>query len=384
MRRFSAYSPHKTKEAAVSAKKYIYEKDEWPELKFDESTIRDMLSQVYHGHGRLFGKLDSFGFGVQNEIELNAVTGEIVASSAIEGERIDYRSVRSSVAKRLRLDVAGIPDIYPDHYTEGIIEMALDATQNYLAPITDERLFNWHAALFPTGRSGNHRITVAAYRIEGMQIVSGAIGNEKVHYKAPPPECVPSEMRAFLKWLGEDQGLDPFVKACLAHLRFESIHPFDDGNGRIGRAIADLLLARAEKGSKRYYSLSAQLLKERKEYYKQIERTTGGAGSIEEWLLWLLGCLIRAMESSEEALEQAKQKKTLFDSWRNIPMNERQLKIVNMMADGFEGKLTTSKWAKLCKCSQDTALRDIDDLLTKGVLLRSAEGGRSTSYAIIN
>lgn len=365
------------------AKKYIYDGDNWPGLSFDESAVRDALSQVYHVHGRLFGRLDSLGFAVKNGLLLSALSNEIVDSSAIEGERIDLRSVQSSVARRLGLDTGGLDEVFPDHYTEGVIEMALEASQNYDMPVTKERLCNWHGALFPTGRSGNYRITVAAYRTEGMQIVSGALGNEKVHYTAPEANRVPNEMKSFIKWVETEQRLDPFVKASIAHLRFEAIHPFDDGNGRIGRAIADLLLARAEKSAKRYYSLSSQLLKERNDYYKQLEWAQKLSGEIDQWVEWFLCCLVRAMETSEESIGKAIQKSRLFDMWRKTPMNDRQQKMMNKLFEGFKGKLTTDKWAKICKCSHDTALRDIDDLITKGILLRSPEGGRSTSYDIV-
>ena len=366
----------------MKTKKYIHERDDWPELEFDESTVRDVLSQVYYVYGRLFGSLKVLGFGVQAELQLNAISDEIVNSSAIEGEHIDPLSVKSSIARRLGLDVAGMDEVFPDHYTEGVIEMALEATQNYHAPVTDERLFGWHAALFPTGWSGNYRIIVGDYRTEVMQIVSGGIGKEKVHYVAPAPERVPGEMSSFIKWLETEHDLDPFVKAGIAHFRFEVIHPFDDGNGRIGRAISDLLLARAEKSEKRYYSLSSQFLKERKDYYKQLEWASKTSGDINKWVEWFLGCLVRSMETSENAIEKALKKAQFFDKWRTVPMNERQQKMVNRLFNGFKGKLTGPKWAKLCKCSEDTALRDINDLIAKGILLRSPEGGRNTSYEI--
>ena len=367
----------------MCAKKYIYNSDNWPVLHFDENEIRDVLSQVYYVHGRLFGRLDTLGFGVRDGLLLNAVSYEIVDSSAIEGEQINLRSVQSSVARRLGLDAAGAEWGFADHYTEGIIEMALDATGNYHLPVTDDRLAGWHAALFPTGRSGGYRISVAAYRTGDMQIVSGPVGKEKIHYVAPEPKRVPGEMESFLKWLEAEQGTDPFVKAAIAHLRFETIHPFDDGNGRIGRALVDLLLSRAEKTTKRYYTLSSQLLKERNDYYKQLEAAQKYSGDVSNWIHWFLECLVRAMETSEKAIEKARQKSKLFDNWRRIPMNERQLKMLNKLVEGFEGKLTTSKWGKLCKCSQDTALRDIEDLIKKGILKKSSEGGRSTSYELV-
>ena len=364
-------------------RKYIYERAGWPVMKYDESALHDSLVRFYNAQGRLFGKLDALGFDVQNALMLNAVSDEVVTSSEIEGEKLNRSSVRSSVAKRLGLETAGLTYAAADHYTEGIIDMALDATQQYILPVTDERLFGWHAALFPAGRSGIYRITTGAYRLDEISVVSGAVGREKEHYRAPAPECVPNEMTLFLEWLEAKQRIDPYVKAAIAHLWFESIHPFDDGNGRIGRAIADLLLARAENSSKRYYSLSSQLLKERKAYYDELEFATCYSDDIGKWIAWFIGCLQRAVESSEEKLEKAKQKTVIFEQLRNIAINARQTSVLNLLIEGFEGKLTTSKWAKLCKCSHDTALRDIDDLLAKGVLKRSQEGGRSTSYDMV-
>ena len=363
-------------------KKYIHETAGWPEIKYDESAINDSLIRFYRAQGRLFGKLDVLGFDVQIELQLNAVSDEIVASSEIEGEALNKSSVRSSVAKRLGIETAGIDEVYTNHYTEGVVEMTLDATQQYAQQVTDERLFGWHAALFPSGRSGFRRITAGAYRLDEMSIVSGVAGKEKVHYTAPAPERVPGEMERFLEWLEEKQDVDPYVKAGIAHFWFESIHPFDDGNGRIGRAIADLLLARAENSVKRYYSLSSQVLKERKAYYHELESAQHYTGDAGRWINWFLGCLERAVETSEEKLEKAKQKAALFDQFRNTAMNKRQISVLNRLFDGFEGKLTTAKWAKLCACSHDTALRDIEDLIKKGILLRSAEGGRSTSYEL--
>ena len=365
------------------AKKYIYHRDDWPELAFDQGAIGEALSLVYLTQGKLFGKLDALGFDVQNKLLLGTVSDEIMSSFEIEGERLNVSGVRSSVARRLGLENAGLTTISPDHYTEGVVEMALEATQNYSASLTDERLFGWHAALFPTGRSGIHRIVAGGWRPKEIEIVYGPLGHEKVHFRGPAPERVPSEMKYFLEWLEGGQNIDPFVKAGLAHLRFEAIHPFEDGNGRIGRAIADLQLARAEKTPYRYYSLSSQFLKERKAYYSELESATKFSGDATMWLIWFLGSLVRAMKASEAILEKAKEKARYFEKWKNISINERQLKIVNMLLDGFEGKLTTSKWAKLCKCSHDTALRDIENLIGKKVLARSKEGGRSTSYDLI-
>jgi len=362
--------------------KYIHETPKWPDLEYDISALQNPLMKLYNVHGRLFGKLDALGFDVQNDLFLSAVSDEVVTSSEIEGESLNRSSVRSSVAKRLGIETAGITDTHTNHYTQGVVDMALNATQQYSMQVTNERLYGWHAALFPTGYSGIRSITVGSYRVNEMSIVSGAVGKEKVHYIAPASERVPSEMERFLNWLDGRQETDPYVKAGIAHFWFESIHPFDDGNGRIGRAIADLMLARAEDSSKRYYSLSSQFLKERTAYYNELEAAQRYNGKIEQWIVWFIECLTRAIESSEEKLENAKQKAVIFDQYRKINLNNRQTSMLNRLIDGFEGKLTTAKWAKLCKCSHDTALRDIEDLIDKGILLRSAEGGRSTSYTM--
>jgi len=364
-------------------KRYIHERTDWPEMHIDERVLQEPLIRLHHALGRLLGKLDALGFDVQRELLLSSVSDEVVTSSEIEGELLNRSSVRSSVARRLGLDTAGIPEASSDRYTEGAIDMALDATQNYSMSINDERLYGWHAALFPTGRSGLRRITAGAYRLDDIEIVSGAIGREKVHYRAPAPERVPEEMLKFLVWVEAEQEIDPYVKAGIGHLWFELIHPFDDGNGRIGRAIADLLLARAENSPMRFYSLSSQLLKERKAYYDELEAASAYAGDAGRWVVWFLGCLTRAIEASEERLESAKKKAVFFERLKSVALNERQASMVSRVIDGFEGKLTTAKWAKLCKCSHDTALRDIDDLIGKGVLRRSDEGGRSTSYELI-
>jgi len=364
-------------------KKFIHETTEWPYMKYDDKKLYESLMLFYRAHGRLHGKLDFLGFDIKNDLILNAVSDEVVDSSEIEGEILNRSGVRSSVAKRLGIETTGITDIQIDHYTEGVIEMALDATQNYIEKITDERLFGWHAALFPTGRSGIRNINVGSYRQNEMSIVSGALGRERIHYIAPAPERVPREMQKFLNWLEEKCEIDPYIKAGIAHFWFESIHPFDDGNGRIGRAIADLLLARADKSSQRFYSLSSQFLKERNDYYNVLESAQKYTGQIEYWLSWFIGCLTRAVEASEEKLEKAKHKTMIFDKIRNISMNQRQITILNKMIEGFEGKLTTAKWAKICKCSHDTALRDIDELIEKGILKRSTGGGRSTSYEMM-
>ena len=364
-------------------KKYIYDKVGWTEMKIDTNQLLEPLNSFYHAQGLLFGKLDALGFDVQNELLINAISDEVVTSSEIEGEHLDRSDVRSSVARRLGLETAGLENTYANHYTEGVVDMVLDATRNYYN-ITEDRLFDWHCALFPTGRSGFQKITVGAYRTGKMEIVSGPSGKEHVHYVAPKPERVSDDMDVLLNWLEAYNDIDPYIKSAIAHLWFESIHPFDDGNGRIGRAISDHLLARAEKNANRYYSLSSQLLKERKSYYNELEVAQKYTGDLNRWVIWFIECLTRAVLSSITRLETAKQKAALFDKLRNTALNKRQNIMINKLVDGFEGKLTTSKWAKLCKCSDDTALRDIDDLINKGVLLRSPEGGRSTAYLLNN
>ena len=303
-------------------KKYIYERADWPEMKFDESLLREPLIQLHRTQGKLFGKLDALGFDVQDELRLNAVSDEVVSSSVIEGEKLNRSSVRSSVARKLGIETAGIPDVPASHYTESVVDMALDATQNYSIPVTDERLFGWHSALFPTGRSGIRSITTGAYRVEGIAVVSGVIGKEKTHYEAPAPERVPDEMNMLLEWIEAGQGMDPYIKTAIAHLWFELIHPFDDGNGRIGRAVADLLLARAENSPKRYYSLSSQLMLERKAYYDELEAASEYTGDVGRWVAWFLGCVLRAVEASDAMLEGSKQKARFFEQIRNTAMNE--------------------------------------------------------------
>jgi len=364
-------------------KKYIHDREDWPATTVNEGLVRDALHKFHGAHGRLLGKLDALGFAVQNELMLNSVSDEIVTSSEIEGETLNRSSVRSSVAKRLGIETAGLDKGALDHYTEGVVEMALDATQNFDKPLDEERLFSWHTALFPMGRSGIRKITVGAYRSEEMTIVSGPFGKEKVHYRAPAPERVTFEMHRLFSWIEEKQDIDPYIKAGLSHLWFELIHPFDDGNGRIGRAVADLLLARAEESSKRYYSISSQFLKERKAYYDELDLASRFTGDVTRWTGWFLGCLLRAVLSSDEMIEKSKEKALIFDKLRNLALSERQILMMNRLIEGFEGKLTSAKWAKICKCSHDTALRDIEDLISKGVLVRSAEGGRSTSYDLI-
>jgi len=361
----------------------IHELSGWPELVWDAARLTPLLAKVRHRQGRLIGRMEGLGFSLRSEASLSALTADVVKSSAIEGEVLDVEQVRSSIARQLGLDVASIGPASRD--VEGIVEMMLDATQHYADPVTAERLFGWHALLFPTGRSGMRRITVGAWRpVEAgaMQVVSGPIGRESVHFEAPEAARLEAEMAAFLKWLNTDGNVDPVLKAGIAHFHFVTIHPFEDGNGRIGRAIADLELARADSTSERFYSMSAQIESERKDYYLQLERGQRGSLDITLWLEWFLQCLGRAIEAAEQTLSGVLLKAKRWDQINREPVNERQRKILNRLIDGFEGKLTTSKYGKIAKCSEDTALRDIQSLIKRGILTQNEGGGRSTSYSL--
>lgn len=363
---------------------YIHERSGWPELAWDAARLAPLLAEVRHRQGRLIGRMESLGFSLRSEASLSTLTTDVVKSSAIEGEILDTGQVKSSIARKLGLDVAGIGPASRD--VEGIVEMMLDATQHYADPVTAERLFGWHASLFPTGRSGMRRITVGAWRpVEAgaMQVVSGPIGRESVHFEAPSAEKLEAEMTAFLEWLNTNGNVDPVLKAGIAHFHFVTIHPFEDGNGRIGRAIADLMLARADGTSERFYSMSAQIEAERKEYYLQLERGQRGSLDITNWLEWFLQCLGHAIEGAEDALSGVLRKAKLWDRINHEPVNERQRKVLNRLIDGFEGKLTTSKYAKIAKCSEDTALRDIQALIKRSILTQNEGGGRSTSYSLV-
>ena len=362
---------------------YIHELSGWPELVWDAARLTPLLAKVRHRQGRLIGRMEGLGFSLRSEASLSALTADVVKSSAIEGEVLDVEQVRSSIARKLGLDVASISPASRD--VEGIVEMMLDATQHYADPVTAERLFGWHASLFPTGRSGMRRITVGAWRpVEAgaMQVVSGPIERESVHFEAPEAARLEAEMAAFLKWLNTDGNVDPVLKAGIAHFHFVTMHPFEDGNGRIGRAIADLELARADSTSERFYSMSAQIESERKEYYLQLERGQRGSLDITLWLEWFLQCLGRAIEAAEQTLSGVLRKAKRWDQINHEPVNERQRKILNRLIDGFEGKLTTSKYGKIAKCSEDTALRDIQSLIKRGILTQNEGGGRSTSYSL--
>jgi len=365
--------------------RYIHELNNWPKFQFSESEIAKPLAATRHRQGRLIGKMEGLGFRLRVEASLQTITEEVVKSSEIEGETLDRDQVRSSIARRLGIDIGALAPA--DRHVEGVVEMMLDATENYAKPLTEERLLGWHAALFPTGRSGIAKIAIGGWRTDktgAMQVVSGPIGREHVHYQAPVADRLGTEMQAFLAWFNNDDGAtDPVIKAAIAHLWFVTIHPFDDGNGRIARAIADQALARSEKCAQRFYSMSAQIRKERSDYYSILERTQKGDLDITAWLAWFLVCLDRAFDGAEMILAVVLRKARFWERHAGADFNDRQRRVINRLLDGFEGKLTTSKWAKLVKTSQDTALRDIDDLIRRGVLTRDAAGGRSTSYSLV-
>ncbi len=306
---------------------------------------------------------------------------ELISSSEIEGIVLNPKSVRSSIARRLGIEEDGM--LIEDHYVEGLVDVMLDAVHNCRSPLTKERLFAWHTALFPMGRSGMYKITVANWRTgeEKMQVVSGAFGHEKVHYEAPPSEDIPNEMCRLIEW-SNSSDLSPFIMAAVAHLWFVTIHPFDDGNGRISRTLADMFLSRLDVDSVRYYSMSAEINQNKKSYYEILERTQKGDLDITEWILWFFDCLEKAISRASSTIERTLQKAEYWEKYRDVEINERQRKVINRLWDGFDGKLTSSKWAKQCHCSQDTALRDINDLITKGMLRNSGEGGRSSNYIL--
>jgi Fic family protein len=366
--------------ASSMMSKYIYQQPGWPNFSWDNDKLATLLADVRHRQGRLLGRMGALGFQLQSEAVLETMTVEILKSNEIEGELLNRTRVRSSLARRLGMDKVG--EELQDRHIDGIVDMMLDATQKYLAPLTDERLFGWHACMFPTGRSGMYKIMVADWRKDAMQIVSGGMGYEKVHYAAPPAESVGVEMQRFLEWFNADIPLDPVIKAGIAHLWFETIHPFDDGNGRIGRAILDMQLARADGCPQRFYSLSAQLQKERKTYYDLLESSQKGRLDITPWLEWFLHCCNRALSATEDVLATVLYKAEFWERIRNASLHARQIKMLNMMLDGFEGHMTAAKWAKLAKCSHDTALRDIQSLLDLKILQKGEAGGRSTAYGL--
>lgn len=362
---------------------FVWELPDWPGFRWDQALLAIPLAQTRHEQGRLLGRMESLGLLLREQADLQTLTQDVVKSSEIEGENLDPDVVRSSIARRLGIDVGGLRPA--DRAVDGVVEMTLDATRKFDQPLTAERLFAWHACLFPTGRSGMRKIRVGAWRDDGtgpMRVVSGPYGRERVHFVAPPGSRLEAEMSAFLDWLNGETEIDSILKAGLAHLWLVTIHPFDDGNGRIARAVADMALARSDRSAQRFYSMSAQIRLERNAYYDALERAQKGSMEVTDWQAWFLGCLARAIAGARETLASVLLKARFWDRFATEPLNRRQVTVLNRVFDGLEGKLTSSKWAKLAKCSQDTAYRDIVDLMARGILRKNPGGGRSTSYTL--
>ena len=367
--------------------RYIWQLPDWPHLAFDATALAAPLAQVHRAQGMLAGRMAELGLAQRDQATLQVLTQEVITTSAIEGERLDLDAVRSSVARKLGLDIGALAP--SDRHVDGVVDVVLDATRNFDQPLTPERLFGWHAALFPTGFSGRTRITVAAWRTDAsgpMQVVSGQniddMGRENVHFEAPPAATLPAQTQAFFDWFEAAPVGDAIIKAGLAHLWLVTLHPFDDGNGRLSRAVGDMALARAEGTHQRFYSFSAQIQRERKDYYDQLEATQKGPLDVTPWLHWFLGCLLRAVQGADATLAGVLDKAQFWQRWAGTPMNARQTLVLNRVLDGMEGKLTNAKWAAMGKCSADTALRDINDLLERGVLRRLEGGGRSVGYEL--
>ena len=362
---------------------YIHELQDWPRFEWSWESLAEPLADVRHRQGRLIGHMEALGFNLRQEAILQTLTTDVLKSSEIEGEKLDAEQVRSSIARRLGMDIGALKPA--DRNAEGIVEMMLDATHHYDQPLTAERLFSWHASLFSTGRSGMTKIRAGVWRDDStgpMEVVSGPIGKEHVHFQAPQAKQLDGQMQAFLDWFNTNADIDPVLKAGLAHLWFVTIHPFDDGNGRIARAIADMALARSENSPQRFYSMSAQIRQERAAYYDILEGAQKGTMDVTPWMEWFLGCLGRAIDGAQTTLGAVLTKARFWEGIQGVSLNERQRLVLNRLLDDFEGKLTTSKYAKLAKCSQDTALRDILSIVERGILVRNPEGGRSTSYVL--
>lgn len=365
---------------------YLWQLPDWPAWRFDAAALAAPLARVHQAQGHLRGRMTALGMAQRAQTTLQVLTEDVVKTSEIEGDALNRETVRSSIARRLGVDIGALAPV--DRHVEGVVDMVLDATGRYAEPLTAERLFGWHAALFPTGYSGMSRIRIGAWRDDAtgpMQVVSGPVGRRKLHYEAPPAAQLDAETARFLRWLGDERAQavgDPVLHAGLAHLWLVTLHPFDDGNGRISRAVGDLMLARAEQSGQRFYSLSGQIQRERNDYYDQLEAAQKGSMDVTAWLAWFLGCLLRAIEGADATVGVVLKKSTFWQRWAEVPMNARQTKLVNRLLDGFDGKLTNAKWAAIAKCSADTALRDINDLLDKGMLVKSAASGRSTSYEL--
>jgi Fic family protein len=362
---------------------YLWQQADWPHWRFDTAVLAEPLAQTHRAQGHLLGRMAELGMAERQQATLRVLTQEVVKTSEIEGERLNMEAVRSSIARRLGVDIGALAP--PDRHVDGVVDMVLDATGRFDQTLTPERLFSWHAALFPTGFSGMSRIRVGAWRDDAsgpMQVVSGYVGREKVHYQAPPAHTLDKETTRFLEWFNADTVGDALIKAGLAHLWLVTLHPFEDGNGRISRAVGDMALARADGTPQRFYSLSAQIQRERKDYYDQLETTQKGSMDVTPWLAWFLACMLRAVLGAEETLATVLGKAQFWQRCAGTSMNERQIKLINRLLDGFEGKLTSAKWAIIAKCSTDTALRDINELLVRGVLRKLEGGGRSTGYEL--
>ena len=362
---------------------YIYQQPVWPDFYWQQDKLLNPLAELRHRQGKLIGRMAGLGFSLRSEATLQTLTLDVLKSNEIEGEILNPEQVRSSIARRLGIETVGLLPV--DRHVEGVVDMMLDATQHFGADLTKERLFNWHAALFPTGRSGMHPITVGCWRTPDagpMQVVSGPMGRERVHFQAPDSAVLDAEMNLFLDWFNRDLPVDPVIKAAVAHFWFVTIHPFDDGNGRIARTLADMQLARADGSSQRFYSMSAQIRMERSAYYAMLEKTQKGDLDITDWLIWFLACLDRALSATETLLASVLTKARYWEWLATKAINNRQRLLLNRVLDGFDGKLTSSKWAKIAKCSQDTALRDIQQLIDQEVLVKESSGGRSTNYVL--
>jgi Fic family protein len=362
---------------------YIHQKKDWPNFEWDSEDIVNLLSEARNLQGRLQGKMEALGFELRNEALLDTLTLDVLKTSEIEGELLNHDQVRSSIARKLGMEISG--SVESDRNVDGVVEMMLDATQNCFKPLTKSRLFDWHAALFPTGRSGIYKIIVGDWRKDTggpMQVISGPMGKEKIHFEARNSDLLEKEMKSFLNWFCHNNKIDLVLKASIAHLWFVTIHPFDDGNGRIARALTDMLLAQSDKSNQRFYSMSAQIRIERKQYYEILEKTQKGDLNITNWIKWFLQCLINALKSTDEVLVKVLFKGSFWQLHSKTLINERQKKLINKLLDGFDGKLTSSKWAKIAKCSKDTAIRDINDLIEKEILRKEEAGGRSTNYEL--
>jgi len=379
MRRINLYLPHMLR----TFKPYIYQRENWPIFTWDTESLLWSLGQVRNLQGKLTGKMESLGFSMRAEASLETITSDVLKSSEIEGEILHPDQVRSSIARHLGMEISGL--VPSDRHVDGVVDMMLNATQQYQQTLSSQRLFDWHSALFPAGKSGPYQITTGRWRDDAtgpMQVISGALGKEKIHFQAPEASVIESEMKYFLNWFNTEQALDPVIKAAVAHLWFVTIHPFDDGNGRIARAITDMQLARADESAQRFYSMSTQIRIERNAYYDTLEKTQQGDLDITKWLQWFLQCLMSALQATTSTLSHVMRKAHYWEQHRQTLLNDRQRFMLNKLWDDFDGKLTSSKWAKMSKCSPDTALRDIQDLIHKNMLRKEAAGGRSTNYEL--